>query len=152
MKYGILKAGKFVLIDNDLVKIQNTVMFMPQYTLNDIVAVKDEEIEKAYNGIWYLKGFAPAISDDVKLAREKSEKKSNIESMNITVDKMVFDCDEKSQERISRNILAAIANDLPMTTKINWKLADNTIKKVSIKQLAKVILLSTQQQTEIVTK
>lgn len=151
MKYGIVENNKFVLLDNDLGRVQNTIMFMPQYTLSDIVTFDDDAVEQAYDGAWYVKGFAPVIPDDVKRDMIKSEKEATIKSMTVMVDKMVFECDEKSQERISRNILAAIANDLPMTTKIDWKLADNTIKKVSIQQLAKVILQATNQQTDIVT-
>lgn len=151
MKYGIVENNKFVLLDNDLGRVQNTIMFMPQYTLSDIVTFEDDAVEQAYDGAWYVKGFAPVIPDDVKRDMIKSEKEATIKSMTVMVDKMVFECDEKSQERISRNILAAIANDLPMTTKIDWKLADNTIKKVSIQQLAKVILQATNQQTDIVT-
>lgn len=151
MKYGIVENNKFVLLDNDLGRVQNTIMFMPQYTLADIVTFEDDAVEQAYDGSWYIKGFTPAIPDDVKRDMIKSEKETTIKSMTVMVDKMVFECDEKSQERISRNILAAIANDLPLTTKIDWKLADNTIKKVSIQQLAKVILQATNQQTDIVT-
>lgn len=151
MKYGIVENNKFILLDNDLGRVQNTIMFMPQYTLSDIVTFEDDAVEQAYDGSWYIKGFTPAIPDDVKRDMIKSEKETTIKSMTVMVDKMVFECDEKSQERISRNILAAIANDLPLTTKIDWKLADNTIKKVSIQQLAKVILQATNQQTDIVT-
>ena len=59
MKYGILDGNKFVLIDNDLGRVQNTIMFMPQHTLSEIVTFEDDAVEQAYDGCWYVKGFAP---------------------------------------------------------------------------------------------
>lgn len=59
MKYGIVENNKFILIDDDLQRLKNTLPFMPQYTLSDIGTFEDSEVEQGYDGAWYEKGFAP---------------------------------------------------------------------------------------------
>lgn len=151
MKYGIVENHKFILIDDDLGRVQNTIMFMPQHTLSEIVTFGDDEVEQAYDGYWYVKGFAPAIPDDVQLARSKETRSKDVGNITVTVDGMVFNGDEKSQERMSRKINIARANEISMDTSLDWVLADNTIAQVTLRQLAKAALLAGQKQSELWT-
>lgn len=50
---------KILFADTDLTKLQNTLLFQPEYTLEDIVEIDDANLEKGYDGWWYLKGKAP---------------------------------------------------------------------------------------------
>ena len=59
MKYGIVENHKFVLIDDDLHRLKNTLPFMPQYSIDQIASYAESEIEQGYDGNWYEKGHAP---------------------------------------------------------------------------------------------
>ena len=53
MKYGIVKNKKFVLIDDDLQRLKNTLPFMPQYRAEQIAEYADDEVEQGHDGNWY---------------------------------------------------------------------------------------------------
>jgi len=74
----------------------------------------------------------------------KAERSIAVESIKVTVDDMEFDGDETSQTRMARAILGMKEADILAT---KWKLADNTVVDVSVKQLAKVMLIAGQEQT-----
>lgn len=59
MKYGIVENHKFILIDDDLQRLKNTLPFMPKWKETDIAPYEDSEIEQGYDGAWYEKGHAP---------------------------------------------------------------------------------------------
>ena len=59
MKYGIVENHKFILIDDDLQRLKNTLPFIPQYSVEQIVTCDEDQIEQGYDGAWYEKGFAP---------------------------------------------------------------------------------------------
>ena len=59
MKYGIVENNKLVLIDDDLQRLKNTLLFMPQYSVDQIKSYEDSQIEQSYDGNWYLSGHAP---------------------------------------------------------------------------------------------
>lgn len=59
MKYGIVENHQFVLIDDDLTRLKNTLPFMPQYSASQIKEYKEEQVEQGYDGVWYEKGYAP---------------------------------------------------------------------------------------------
>lgn len=149
MKYGILKDNKFVLIDNDLGRVQNTIMFMPQHTLSEIVTFGDDEVEQAYDGYWYVKGFAPEVPEEVALSNAKAERAEAVASITVEVDGMVFDGDETAQDRMARAITMFQASSLPDDTTTAWVLADNTVAQVTVAQLAQALLLAGQKQTEL---
>lgn len=50
---------KILFADSDLKRLEDTLLFQPEYTKEDIVEVEDSELEKGYDGCWYLKGKAP---------------------------------------------------------------------------------------------
>ena len=58
MKYGIVENYKFILIDDDLQRLKNTLPFMPKWKETDIAPYEDSEIEQGYDGAWYEKGHA----------------------------------------------------------------------------------------------
>ena len=86
-----------------------------------------------------------------ELAQAKAERAEAVSRITVEVDGMVFDGDEKAQERMSRTVSIATANGMPMTTETTWVLADNTIAQVTLQQLAKACLLAGQKQTELWT-
>ncbi len=59
MKYGITKNHKFVLIDENLQRVKNTLLFMPQYSFDMIKTYTDNELEQGFDGKWYEKGYVP---------------------------------------------------------------------------------------------
>ena len=59
MKYGIAENHQFVLIDDDLTRLKNTLAFMPQYKADQIAEYGDDEVEQGHDGNWYEKGHAP---------------------------------------------------------------------------------------------
>ena len=70
MRYGIIENKRFVLIDDDLQRLKNTLLFMPQYTVDQIKSYEDNQIEQGCDGIWYLAGHAP----EKPLEEAKTEK------------------------------------------------------------------------------
>ena len=59
MKYGIVENHKFVLIDEDLQRLKNTLPFMPNLSADQIASYENNEIEQSHDGNWYEKGHAP---------------------------------------------------------------------------------------------
>lgn len=83
------------------------------------------------------------------LALAKTERSRAVSSITVQVDGMVFDGDEKAQERMSRTITAATATGASMDDTTTWVLHDNTIATVSIRQLATALRLAGEKQTEL---
>lgn len=98
---------------------------------------------------------APAKTDEElaaeELAQAKAERADAVSKITVTVDDMVFDGDEISQERMSRTITAAVATGEDMSATTTWVLADNTVAQVSIKQLAQALRAAGEAQTELWT-
>ena len=59
MKYGIVENSQFVLIDDDLQRLKQTLLFMPHLSANQIAHYENSEVEQGYDGNWYEKGHAP---------------------------------------------------------------------------------------------
>ena len=59
MKYGIVENHKFILIDEDRQRLENTLPFMPQYSVEQIGTYDEDQIEQGHDGTWYEKGHAP---------------------------------------------------------------------------------------------
>lgn len=59
MKYGIVENHKFILIDEDRQRLENTLPFMPQYSVEQIGTYDEDQIEQGHDGAWYEKGHAP---------------------------------------------------------------------------------------------
>lgn len=98
---------------------------------------------------------APAKTDEElaaeELAQAKAERADAVNKITVTVDGMVFDGDETSQERMSRTITAAVATGEDMSATTTWVLADNTVAQVSMQQLAQALRAAGEQQTKLWT-
>lgn len=98
---------------------------------------------------------SPAKTDEEvaaeTLAQAKAERADAVSKITVTVDGMVFDGDETSQERMARTITAAVATGEDMSATTTWVLADNTVAQVSIKQLAQTLRAAGEQQTKLWT-
>ena len=81
------------------------------------------------------------------LAQAKAERAEAVESITVEVDGLVFDGDEKSQERMARSIVALADGET-----IVWVLHDNSIANVTKEQLKTALRLAGQKQTELWTK
>lgn len=107
-------------------------------------------------GDWYevvaIPEPTPEEQAEQELQQKKAERAEAVSRITVEVDGMVFDGDEKAQERMSRTVAIATANSMPMTTETTWVLADNTIAQVTLQQLAKACLLAGKKQTELWTK
>lgn len=82
------------------------------------------------------------------LAQAKAERAAAVAAITVTVDGMVFDGDEKAQERMARAVLMA---DSPEET-TEWVLHDNTVAIVTAAQLRRACRLAGQTQTTLWTK
>ena len=65
------------------------------------------------------------------LARAKAERAEAVAALTVEVDGMIFDGDEKAQERMARAVLMAESPDEQM----EWVLADSSTAMVSAAQL-----------------
>jgi hypothetical protein len=152
MKYGIVENHKFVLIDEELQRLKNTIPFMPQYSVEQIETYEDSEIEQGYDGAWYEKGYAPEVPEEVAMKKAKEERAEAVSRITVEVDGMTFDGDETAQDRMARAITMFQASSLPEDYTTAWVLADNTVAQVTVAQLAQALLLAGQKQTELWTK
>ena len=86
------------------------------------------------------------------LAQAKKERAEAVSKLTVTVDGMVFDADETSQNRMSRVVSGAqaLGIDMNTTTQI-WVLADNTVATPTIAQLAQALKLAGEAQTALWT-
>ena len=80
----------------------------------------------------------------------KATRATKVDALTVTVDGMVFDADETSQNRMSRVVAGAqaLGVDLNTTTQI-WVLADNTVATPTVAQLAQALKLAGQKQSEL---
>lgn len=87
-----------------------------------------------------------------ELAEAKADRAEAVSKIIVEVDGMKFDGDETAQTRMGRTISAAMALGVDLNTeKRTWVLADNTIAKPTIAQLAKALELAGNEQTRLWT-
>ena len=86
-----------------------------------------------------------------ELQQKKAERAEAVSKITVEVDGMVFDGDEKAQDRMARAITMFQANNLPADYQTDWVLADNTIAKVTVTQLSQALLLAGKEQTALWT-
>ena len=82
------------------------------------------------------------------LAKAKAEREVAVNAITVEVDGMIFDGNEKAQERMTRAVLMA---DSPEET-IEWVLHDNTVAIVTAAQLRRACRLAGQTQSALWTK
>lgn len=89
---------------------------------------------------------------EMELAKAKAERAEAVSKLTVTVDGMVFDADETSQNRMSRVVAGAQALGIDQSTTQVWVLADNTVATPTVAQLARALKLAGEAQTELWTK
>lgn len=83
------------------------------------------------------------------LAQAKRERAEAVSKLTVTVDGMVFDADETSQNRMSRVVAGAQALGIDQSTTQVWVLADNTIAQPTVAQLAQALKLAGEAQSAL---
>lgn len=81
----------------------------------------------------------------------KAERATQVGRLTVTVDGMVFDADETSQNRMSRVVAGAQALGIDQSTTQVWVLADNTVATPTVAQLAQALKLAGEAQTALWT-
>ena len=135
MKYGIVENHKFILIDDDLQRLKNTLPFMPKWKETDIAPYEDSEIEQGYDGTWYEKGHAPQRP----LEEARTEKLAELEAAFDTASREAhctssvgFEID--ADETANRNIEGLVLVMQPEETTL-FRAYDNTFHEVTREQL-----------------
>lgn len=113
------------------------------------------DVEQGYDGQWYVAGHAPVKPQEVAeaeaLEAAKAERAAAVASITVEVDGMVFDGDEKAQERMARTVTAATATGASMDDTTVWVLHNNTVATTTIRQLATALRLAGEEQTRLWT-
>ena len=113
------------------------------------------DVEQGYDGNWYVAGYAPVKPQEVleaeALAQAKAERAAAVAAITVTVDGMVFDGDEKAQERMARTVTAATATGEGMDATTTWVLHDNTVALVTADQLKRACRAAGKAQTALWT-
>lgn len=86
-----------------------------------------------------------------ELAKAKTERAAAVAALTVEVDGMIFDGDEKAQERMARTVTAATATGEGMDATTTWVLHDNTVATVTIRQLASALRMAGEAQTALWT-
>ena len=135
MKYGIVENHKFILIDEDRQRLENTLPFMPKWKETDIAPYEDSEIEQGYDGAWYEKGHAPQRP----LEEARTEKLAELERAFNTASHKAhctssvgFEID--ADEIANRNIEGLVLVMQPEETTL-FRAYDNTFHEVTREQL-----------------
>lgn len=122
-------------------------------TFYESIGMELMDVEQGYDGGYYVAGYAPVKPQELveaeALARAKAERAALVEKATVTVDGLVFDADETSQNRLARGITAALALGLGPEETTEWTLADNSSAQVTVQQMARALLAAGQYQTSV---
>jgi hypothetical protein len=115
------------------------------------IGMVEMDVEQGYDGHWYVAGHAPVkpqkLIEAETLEQAKAERAAAVAALTVEVDGMVFDGDEKAQERMARAVLMAESPD----EQTEWVLADNTVAIVTADQLRRACRAAGQAQTALWT-
>ena len=135
MKYGIVENHKFILIDEDRQRLENTLPFMPQYSVEQIGTYDEDQIEQGHDGAWYEKGHAPQRP----LEEARTEKLAELERAFNTASHKAhctssvgFKID--ADEIANRNIEGLVLVMQPEETTL-FRAYDNTFHEITREQL-----------------
>lgn len=123
--------------------------YWPQEGLIEMTGKQPGPAYKAVSGQWVLDDDK---ATEVAMTEAKTDRAEAVARITVEVDGMVFDGDEKAQDRMARAITMFQASNLPDDYTTAWVLADNTVAQVTVNQLAQALLLAGQRQTELWTK
>lgn len=90
-------------------------------------------------------------AEQKKMEQAKAERADAVSRLTVTVNNMVFDADETSQNRMSRVVAGAQALGIDQNTTQVWVLADNTVATPTVAQLAQALKLAGEAQTALWT-
>lgn len=93
--------------------------------------------------------LTPEEKEAALLAVAKAERARAVAAITVEVDGMVFDGDEKAQERMARTVTAATATGASMDDTTTWVLRDNTVAQVTVRQLATALRMAGEAQTAL---
>ena len=106
-----------------------------------------------YDGGLYFAGEEPEKPQELikaeAIASAKVIRAELVEKATVTIDGMVFDADEASQNRLVRGIVASLALGLSPDETTEWTLADNSSAMVTAQQMARALLAAGQYQTSV---
>ena len=137
MKYGIVENNKFVLIDDDLQRLKNTLPFMPNLSADQIASYEDNEIEQGHDGNWYEKGHAPQKPLDELKAEKLAELNDAFETASREAhcpSSLGFEinADETANRNVSSLIVALEATG---EESVPFCAYDNTFHSLTVTQL-----------------
>lgn len=144
----IREDGSYV-IDNGMYHVPNEGNWSYLWERVDAYAKEHPEVVKPEP-----KEPEPTIEELAAYALEvaKQERAAAVAAITVEVDGMVFDGDEKAQERMARTVTAALATGEDISATTTWVLHDNTIATVSIRQLATALRMAGEEQTKLWVK
>ena len=137
MRYGIVENHKFVLIDENLKRLKNTLPFMPQYSVDMVETYPDDEVEQGFDGNWYEKGHAP----QKPLEEARAEKLAELNTAFTTAAETAhctssagfeINADKTAARNISNLIVALEETDRET---VHFCAYDNTFHTVNLPQL-----------------
>jgi hypothetical protein len=123
--------------------------YWPSEGLTEMEGKQPSPAYKAVSGQWVLDEDKAA---EVAMSEAKTDRAEAVSRITVEVDGMVFDGDEKAQDRMARAITMFQASNLPDDYTTAWVLADNTVAQVTVNQLAQALLLAGQKQSELWVK
>ena len=126
-----------------------------KYRVNVKEVVREDNTSYTYDEVEFNLNIPVEISDAkvVRIEEEIAESKAKVakqlalDSITVEIDGMVFDGRDKDQARM----MAAIqASDILGMSKAEWKLADGTIREITVDTLELVLAASIQEVGRIV--
>ena len=126
-----------------------------KYRVNVKEVVREDTTSYTYDEVEFNASIPVEISDakvakieaEIAEAEAKINKQLALDSLTVEVDGMIFDGRDKDQIRM----MAAIqASDILGTSKAEWKLADGTIREITVDTLELVLAASIQEVGRIV--
>lgn len=137
MKYAITENHKIVMIDKNLQRLKSSLLFMPQYSENQIFEYEDDEIEQCFDGNWYEKGHAPKKPLEDARSGKLSELNAAFETASDhahcqTSVGFEINADDTAARNISNLIVALEETE---RTTVQFCAYDNTFHEVTLPQL-----------------
>ena len=105
------------------------------------------EDKGAYYEVRAIPEPTPAELAAAELVKAKAERAAAVAAITVEVDGLIFDGDEKAQERMTRAVV--LADSMDETTE--WVLHNNTVATVTAAQLRQACKLAGKAQTELWT-
>ena len=137
MKYGIVENSRFILIDDDIQRLKNTLLFMPQYSVDQIKSFEDKKIEQGCDGKWYLTGHAPKKPlEEVRAAKLAELNAAFIEASQTAHCRSSAGFEINADDTAARNILnLIIAVEATGQETVHFCSYDNVFHEIGLAEL-----------------